>query len=101
MQLDLLLMPSLLMLYGGLIKCHHTMATINLCMFYSRTISRIIIITSCLISRFPGVQKPIDQYGTESSSCATGGDDDDDDDFDPFASDDDVRALVTIIQCTV
>lgn len=36
---------------------------------------------------FPGVQKPLEQYGTSSVAAATangGGDDDDDDDFDMF-----------------
>ena len=50
-------------------------------------------------SRFPGVQKPIDQYGPQSGSTgATGGGDDDeeDDDFDPFASDDEVGSLMFI-----
>lgn len=45
-------------------------------------------------NRFPGVQKPIDQYGS-STDAAVGGAkvDDDDDDFDPFASDDEVSTV--------
>ena len=44
--------------------------------------------------RFPGVQKPIEEYGSQTSGGggATGGggddDDDDDDDFELFGSDD-------------
>ena len=45
-----------------------------------------------LLRRWPGVQKPIDQYGPEGVATggaeAAGGDEDEDDDFDLFGDDD-------------
>ena len=49
-----------------------------------------------LLRRWPGVQKPIDQYGPEgvatggakAAEAAAGGDEDEDDDFDLFGDDD-------------
>ena len=40
-----------------------------------------------LVLRFPGVQKPLDQYGPAAAPA----EDDDDDDIDLFGSDDEVR----------
>ena len=45
--------------------------------------------------RFPGVQKPLDQYGPSETSGGGGGDGgDDDDDFDLFGSDDEEEVCV-------
>ena len=43
--------------------------------------------------RFPGVQKPLDQYGSASGGGAASkeDEDDDDDDIDLFGSDDEVN----------
>ena len=49
-----------------------------------------------LVLRFPGVQKPLDQYGPAAAAAGGGAakeeeDEDDDDDIDLFGSDDEVR----------
>ena len=46
--------------------------------------------------RFPGVQKPLDQYGDSQSGTVpvkTSGDDDEDDDFELFGDDDEVSNI--------
>lgn len=43
-----------------------------------------------LVLRFPGVQKPLDQYGPAAAKEEED-EDDDDDDIDLFGSDDEVR----------
>ena len=51
------------------------------------------------ISRFPGVQKPLDQYGNQSNSAAATGGDDDDDDFDMFGSDNEEVSGCGLVCC--
>ena len=47
--------------------------------------------------RFPGVQKPLDQYGDSQSGTVTvktsGDDEDEDDDFELFGDDDEVSNI--------
>ena len=53
--------------------------------------------------RFPGIQKPLDQYGGKSAPAPAADDDDedDDDDFDLFGDDDEVSLLIYTAYSTI
>ena len=53
------------------------------------------------VCRFPGVQKPLEEYGSKVVSTNGATAEEEDDDFDPFASDDEEEEEVSVKQCVL
>ena len=53
------------------------------------------------VCRFPGVQKPLEEYGSKVVSANGATAEEEDDDFDPFASDDEEEEEVSVKQCVL
>ena len=53
------------------------------------------------VCRFPGVQKPLEEYGSKVVSANGATAEEEDDDFDPFGSDDEEEEEVSVKQCVL